>query len=348
LQSHLDEELALKKHILEEQKEINNLMASINRREDTVSRTISEAIPGEEVDEEMISSSMISNSNRDRLSQLKKNWEKDTEKLRDMTKKREVMIQGFYKSGVKDFYYEYVQMMLKNHHTKMNLLDNTFDLRLNQAVFVNKETYIQELENQIKIRDDFLKQKGYNIIDDDTYKCLDNLKTEYSQKLPIIKTSFKTESANNNLPPISINSINNIINDVKLVGLNINRIESKSKMKPIRQQSDNKYLQAKNYSQNRRNNIPVSRNNSKYKPKLDKSASITDRDSVLDLSIRRKNDSFSRSPNRNNQVYNVKIISNKKEESFLKNENNIFGKKKDMNILIQERHRINKRAPFKI
>ena len=70
---------------------------------------------------------------------------------------------------------------------------------------------------------------------------------------------------------------------------------------------------------------------------------------IDNLKVRNKKSALTKedSPISRSPVRNVKLV-NKKDDSFLKNDVPIYGRKKDLNILIQERHKSNKRLPFKL
>ena len=172
---------------------------------------------------------------------------------------------NYFKLGIKDFYFEYLQSLLKTHMSKLFILENKFKEKYDLAVASVKEGYIQELENQLRLRDEIIKKQNYdsnnnynnsegldeegsvNINNNNSsrnvnlnnikLKSIDQLKSEYSNKLPIIPLSSKKKMSSKklmnegiskigNLPPIggvaSLGNINSILNDVKIMSNNIN------------------------------------------------------------------------------------------------------------------------------
>jgi hypothetical protein len=264
LKTHCEEEISLKMKILDEEKEINNLTAliALHRYENVAAeRTIS--MPN--MDENNINEDYSLNisalganikDKEARLNNYKKDWEQHIERFKELNKRRENMIQVFYKTGIREFFYEHIQALMKNHNYKLSALENNFKEKFNMAIIYSKANYIKELENQIKFRDEFIKQSGGNILDDERVKTLDMLKCENSNKLPVIsnrlaKATDQQISGHNNLPPITITNINSILNDVKAINNNINRMEKRDRSK--NQRAESKHVQARNYSQGVRN-----------------------------------------------------------------------------------------------
>jgi len=196
-----------------------------------------------------------------KLALQKKNWEKNLEKFKEMQKKREQMVSTYNKNGIKDFHFEYLQSIIKAHNLKIFIIENRFKDKFNYVVSEVKENYISVLEGQLKIRDDLIKKQNVSLPSDDTerLKSLDQIKNEFSYKLPLIlnhKILNKDTNASldlnfsslssTNLPPINRNNpnINNILSEIRSVNANISRIENDPRM--IRDNNYNNYNNAQN------------------------------------------------------------------------------------------------------
>lgn len=291
LKTHCDEESICKQRLIDQEQDINNLVAviSLNKEPVGLPPRLNTEPQNEDLseDKEVMgnqnqNTSLISNRLKDKeakLASLKKAWEKNVEKLKELAKKRDHMMNNFYKSGIKDFYFEYLQSILKAHNAKLFIMENRFKEKFNNAVNSVKESYIAELENQVRFRDAIIAKENLELVEDEKLKSVEQLKKEYSNKLPMILPSRDNSISrlnsghsatnllvNNNLPPINMTNFNSILSDVKALHNNISRIEREGgpkKEKSRRNESylnnpntkENKHTQARNYSQGIRHNI---------------------------------------------------------------------------------------------
>jgi len=168
-----------------------------------------------------------------------KNCEKNLEKFKEMQKIREALMLTYNKNGIKDFHYEYLQSIIKAHNLKIFIIENRFKEKFNYIVSEVKENYISLLEGQLKIRDDLIKKQNVALPADDSgkIKSLDQIKNEFSYKLPLILNHKMVKDpnasldlnyssiSNNYLPPINRN-IQNLLSEIKSVNTNISRIEN--------------------------------------------------------------------------------------------------------------------------
>lgn len=221
-----------------------------------------------------------------KLALMKKNCDENIERFKEYVKKRDQLMNTYFRNGIKDFHFEYLQSILKAHNLKLFIIENRFKDRFNYVMNEVKENYISVLEGQLKIRDDLIKKQNISYTNDDNEKIrpLDQLKNEYSNKLPliishkIIKDSNKSLDLNfsnissNNLPPINKGSlnVNTLLNDIKSINNNISKLENnnlvsgsnnKNKLKndympginSKLENQNNKLKYARNYSQGVRN-----------------------------------------------------------------------------------------------
>lgn len=132
------------------------------------------------------------------LIKLKKSHERNSEKLAEMFNKREILLNLYLKNGVKDFYFEYLKSLVKSHNLKMYIIDNKIKDKYNYSVIEVKEDYIVNLENQLKFRDDIFKAKNISLESDESekLKSVEQLKKEYTIKLPPIFVSNKNKNLN--------------------------------------------------------------------------------------------------------------------------------------------------------
>jgi len=125
---------------------------------------------------------------------LTKKIEITKEKLKNYMKKRDAMMAQWLKTNgnSNDFQTKYLNSVIKEHTIKLSAIENRIKENYNVEVINNKESYINDLETQIKIRDQILQK---NKIYEDTIepvKSIDEIKRDYS-KLPMIYVKDKTE-----------------------------------------------------------------------------------------------------------------------------------------------------------
>ncbi len=69
-------------------------------------------------------SSSIIREKENQLGKLKKSFERNSEKLSEMFKKREMLLNIYLKNGIKDFHFEYLKSLVKSHNLKLYIINN--------------------------------------------------------------------------------------------------------------------------------------------------------------------------------------------------------------------------------
>ena len=115
------------------------------------------------------------------------------------------------KNELSEFQKDYLTLMMKNSSYRIQMLDNKYNNMLNSSDTDIKNEYILELENQIQLRDELLKENKIQLTHN--IKTLETLRQQYNSRNSISLTGgFRRY-----LPPISnqikFNSINNNNND---------------------------------------------------------------------------------------------------------------------------------------
>lgn len=279
-----------------------------------------------------------------KLATFKKNWEKIIQNNKEMLKKRDLLMNQYIKNGIRDFHYEYLESMLKAHNLKLFIIENRFKEKFNNIAGKVKEDYISLLEGQLKIRDNLIKKQILPVYNDqeDKIRPLEELKKEYTNKLPLIlnhkliKDSYANIDLNfsnissNNLPSIKRFSSNP--NDIKATN-NIARLENniynnynsnimmnsgnnKNKLKneyiPNLNKleiQNNKLISARNYSQGVRNlNMGILNNNSYLNSSINTNKNQNEHNQALN-NIKNLNHI-----NSNNNIPNNPIFANQKQQ----------------------------------
>ena len=111
------------------------------------------------------------------------------------------------KNELSEFQKDYLTLMMKNSSYRIQMLDNKYNNMLNSSDTDIKNEYILELENQIQLRDELLKENKIQLTHN--IKTLETLRQQYNSRNSISLTGgFRRY-----LPPISnqikFNSINN-------------------------------------------------------------------------------------------------------------------------------------------
>ena len=207
----------------------------------------------------------INDTQSNKYKTLQKNIELNQNKYREIS----AAIERIYntnsaKKELSEFQKDYLTLMMKNSSYKIQMLDNKYNNIINSNDNNLKNDYIFELENQIQLRDDLLKENEikltYNI------KSLDSLRKQYNSK-----SSNKTsEGFRRILPPIS--------NQIKLISNNNNNndktnnsgmlFSNSSNQNPHINMMKNKFLQnnikiGNNSNINQRNKFKLINNNIK-------------------------------------------------------------------------------------
>jgi kinesin family protein 18/19 len=144
---------------------------------------------------------------------LTKKIENTKDKLKQYSKKRGEMMTQWNKSNnsANDLQTKYLNSIIKEQNIKLYQIENKIKENYNVEVVNNKESYINDLENQIKIRDQILNKNRLMEELSEPVKSIDEIKRDYS-KLPMIYVKEKSEDlsqlvyVNRNLllPPVQV------------------------------------------------------------------------------------------------------------------------------------------------
>ena len=152
---------------------------------------------------------------------------------------------------------EFLNLFIKNINYKIQLMDNKYNNMINKAKFDIKDEYIKELEKQIEIRDEIIKEFKINISNSKMstlIKELEHLKKEYKNKIEKAYISqnnslFQLSNLNNSIP--YNNSLTNPNNhNIDSIYGTLKRSGSQSKKKT------NNIIINKNNKNNANNRIP--------------------------------------------------------------------------------------------
>jgi hypothetical protein len=121
-----------------------------------------------------------------------------------MMKKKEILLNIYAKNGIKNYQLEYLKSLVKLQNYKFYVNEAKEKDKFYKNIIDVKRDYINDLENQIKIRDEVINKNNLEIVfeENEEIKTLDFIKKEFNYKLPPIIDKNK----NNNL------SISNFIN----------------------------------------------------------------------------------------------------------------------------------------
>ena len=163
-------------------------------------------------------------ANEEKIDNLKTQIELNKDKLIKYQKRREKMASHWYKKGLKDFYVDYLQNIQRNHKSKLIILVTKVKERVNLMKISNKDILIKELENQLKLRDNIIKNNNINPEEfEPSILPLEKIHSECAA-LPQIGTkideSFSGHITSNsisnlNLPPINISNKEKLKNNVE-------------------------------------------------------------------------------------------------------------------------------------
>ena len=253
LDQHFEDEFMLKKSIISTEQDINLIKLSINTKnieheEKEISHNITSSkdeninLSNINIDDNrnILFTNIIDNAREkeSKLVSLKNSIERKTNKLKLLFKRREEILSCIKeKCNSNELYLNYLDYKTKTQNSKIYILDNQNKEKYTNTFLEGKENYIQELENQLLLRDEILKNK--NMTNHYGLKELTEIKNEYNYNLPIIYTkelkninsniNLISSSINNNLPPIKSHHINNLLNEVKLASNNISKLDFSNK-----------------------------------------------------------------------------------------------------------------------
>ena len=223
------------------------------------------------------------------------------------------------KKELSEFQKDYLTLMMKNSSYRIQILDNKYNNMLNLSDNDLKNEYILELENQIKFRDEFIKENNLNMQLNPNIKALENLRQQYNIKNPVNLTGgFRRY-----LPPISnqikFNNNNDKTNNSGML------FSNSSNQNPHISNMKNKFLQ---------NNIKITNNPNNNKFKLMNSNNIK----PINLNLNKSpnfltNDNFNNSKDRitspkriiKKKLFSHRGFSKQNSHSSLLDRSNISG-----------------------
>lgn len=160
------------------------------------------------------------NTDNESIKLISKSIDSTKDKLKTYSRKRDGMMSQWNKTNnnPNDIQTKYLNSILKEHNIKILQIENKIKENYNFEVVNNKDSYITELELQIKIRDDLINKNMILEELQEPVKSIEEIKKDYS-KLPMIYVKDKAEDikdisqlvyVNRNcmLPPICDTSVN--------------------------------------------------------------------------------------------------------------------------------------------
>ena len=245
---------------------------------------------------------------------------------------------------------DYVNIIINNNKNKINNFNLAYKIILMKDKIEKLNEYINELDNQIEIRDNILKKRNIIINNElnENYKSLISLRNKYKikkieeQKLNITNEFFKSTSNDNlKLPPLSNNSVKSlnktevdtVLNNIRDVNNNINKIhiklknldENKSLLRPRSSINIIKNKTYHNESLKKNNKINVKKNSI---PKneiiyLNECKQKTEKKNNKDIKCKNKNISLIKENITDNNSFNI---------DYNKNKNSVNGKKIEIDL----------------
>ena len=217
---------------------------------------------------------------KSKVKNMKKVWEKRIAKLKESNEQIDNYIKAkLFNGNLSNFQKEYINFIIKNHKGKIENLDLKFKLILIKSQSEKKDTFLSELENQIRIRDDIISNHKITFDDFDSeskakYKTLSQLQKEYSFQFMISSSTSssiprKNSSSNElsmQLPPLSnvnnTSTINSVLSDVREMNNNLNqKLKNIQQRQNIKLSPKEKKKLARNYSNGLRNINSANTNN---------------------------------------------------------------------------------------
>ena len=380
-----EKQVSLKQRIISEMIEIDKLndIIEMNNNINNVNNDISTILNKTDINnlDNNTPPNALNQSYNDRLNLLQSTLASNKNKLQQFSTLIDKNLTNYTKNNFDEHQMDYLKSIVKIAQQRIIIIDNKYMNNLTKAKFDIKDEYISQLENQLKIRDEYFINQKINIYQNTRFKSLDELQNEYSKKIPMIKNY----SNNQILPPINystnqnysflynkyqnpkLKKIKNTISKVK----SPNKNEQKNLIRNFSQNFKNSNLTTPNRKKRRLSNII--RNNSNKGNLLNlykKNSPLSNRVS----SKGHRNKSAMRiSPNQKNQNLYVKNIPTQMnnnhsrdnssiDNSFLGNNNLSLivknsntnrlitidqipqFKKKDLNVALNERNK--KRQKF--
>ena len=204
-----EKQVSLKQRIISEMIEIDKLndIIEMNNNINNVNNDISTILNKTDINnlENINPPNAITQSYNDRLNLLQSTLNSNKNKLQQFSTLIDRNLTNYIKNNFDENQMDYLKSIVKTAQQRIIIIDNKYLNNLTKAKFDIKDEYISQLENQLKIRDEYFLNQKINIYQNSKFKSLDELQNEYSKKNPIIKSY----SNNQILPPINHSSSQN-------------------------------------------------------------------------------------------------------------------------------------------
>ena len=286
-----------------------------------------------EIKQKLISYQSEINKMRETQSNKFKNLQKNIETNQNKYREISATIERIFntnsaKKELSEFQKDYLTLMMKNSSYRIQILDNKYNNMLNNTDIDQKNDYIIELENQIKLRDELINEN--NIQTNNNIKTIETLRQQYTPRNPInltggfrrllppLSNQNKIINTNNNNDKINtsgmlfsnssnqnphINNMKNkfIKNNIKIGNnpyINSNNSNQKFKLinsnniKPINLHINNNNLNTNNDFNSHRDKINIKRDNSKKLFRYRGMSKENSHSFLLDNSNSNRNNSF--------------------------------------------------------
>ena len=161
----------------------------------------------------------INDNSNSKYINIQKNININKNKYKDISHQIEkIYNENSAKTNFSEFQKDYLTLIMKNSGYKIQILDNKYNNMINLSQNDIKEEYINELENQIKFRDQVIFDNNININLNQNIKTLELLKDEYSSKR-------KTQNEFKKIIVPSVSQYPSFTNDLSHRGINNNAKE---------------------------------------------------------------------------------------------------------------------------
>ena len=258
-----------------------------------------------EIKQKLISYQSEINKMRETQSNKFKNLQKNIETNQNKYREISATIERIFntnsaKKELSEFQKDYLTLMMKNSSYRIQILDNKYNNMLNNTDIDQKNDYIIELENQIKLRDELINEN--NIQTNNNIKTIETLRQQYTPRNPINLTGGFRRL----LPPLSNqNKIINTNNNNDKINTSGMLFSNSSNQNPHINKMKNKFI---------KNNIKIGNNpyinsnNSNQKFKLINSNNIK----PINLHINNNNLNTNNDFNSHRDKMNIKRDNSKK------------------------------------
>ena len=258
-----------------------------------------------EIKQKLISYQSEINKMRETQSNKFKNLQKNIETNQNKYREISATIERIFntnsaKKELSEFQKDYLTLMMKNSSYRIQILDNKYNNMLNNTDIDQKNDYILELENQIKLRDELINEN--NIQTNNNIKTIETLRQQYTPRNPINLTGGFRRL----LPPLSNqNKIINTNNNNDKINTSGMLFSNSSNQNPHINNMKNKFIKNNNKIGN---NPYINSNNSNQKFKLINSNNIK----PINLHINNNNLNTNNDFNSHRDKMNIKRDNSKK------------------------------------